>query len=145
MTPPATRGTMIAPLAGGLLVVAACCCLARADGLAALRMPQQWPEVYSARARAEVTAPLAAQAQNGLVLDLTVWNYHFLEGSDKLRKSGQLLLDRLARREGDTVVGLYLQTARDVKFDAEHPEQFLGKRSDLNARRLKAISVYLTS
>ena len=58
-----------------------------------------WPERYSSMARQSVNEATNAQAFNGHVLDQTVWNYHFEEGTDKLRRSGQLLLDRLARRE----------------------------------------------
>ena len=52
-----------------------------------------WPERYNYVARQEVNAAFAPQVQNGHVLDQTVWNYDFEEGTDRLTAGG---LERVA-------------------------------------------------
>jgi hypothetical protein len=132
-------------LSGGLLVLALRCCLARADGLPGYHYVRQWPEPYAGQALGEVAAAVQVQAHNGQVLEQTIWNYHFKDNDDTLRPSGKALLDRLARRQDEPLLGIYLQTAKDVKYDPDHPELYQSQQADLNVRRMKAIRIYLAS
>jgi len=105
-----------------------------------------WPEHYNCDARGEVMTPRVTQATNGLVLDQTVWNAHFKEGTDQLLPGGQATLDRVARRRPMPVGDVFLQTAHDVgEFDAAHSEQFVVRRADLDAKRMKAVQAYLAA
>jgi hypothetical protein len=129
--------------AGG--VALAVCCLGRADGLPSYHYVHQWPQPYAGQAQGQVAAAVALQAHNGHVLEQTFWNYYFKEGSADLRPAGRALLDRLVRREGEPVLGLYLQTARDVELSADHPGQYGRDQAALNAKRLQVISAYLAA
>jgi hypothetical protein len=142
MTGQAATARIKVALSACLTALALCCCLVRADGLPSYHYVRHWPEPYAQEARAEVDAALQVQAQNGLVLDQTIWNHYFAAGDYKLRRSGQAVLDRLARRQNEPVLDLYLQTARDV-FKPEHPEQYGVERAALDTKRLKAITDYL--
>jgi hypothetical protein len=103
-----------------------------------------WPEHYNCDARGEVMTPRVTQATNGLVLEQTVWNYHFKEGTDQLLPAGQTVLDHMARRRPMPVGDVFLQTAHDLgEFDPAHAEQFVVRRADLDAKRMKAIQAYL--
>jgi len=104
-----------------------------------------WPQRYCCMAREEVNAPFGTQAANGLVLDQTVWNYHFVDGSDKLTPMGLGHLDRLARRRPGPVPEIYLQTAQDVRYDVAKPDALMSSRNELDNKRMKAISDYLSA
>ena len=104
-----------------------------------------YPERYNHAARQEVEVGLAGQRNNGHILDQTVWNYQFEEGTDKLTAGGRNHLDYLARRRPcpDSVV--YLQTAHDLRYDSAAPEKFHEARTKLDGKRSQAIQSYLTS
>ena len=104
-----------------------------------------WPERYNAVARQEVLAPFAAQVANGTVVDQTIFNYHFEPGTDKLTPGGYDKLDYLARRRPAPDSRLYLQTTRDVSYDAAKPEVVGTTRADLDAKRIAAVHKYLTA
>src|SRR5689334_10434362 len=57
-----------------------------------------YPQRYWYQSRENVHAAFAPQVRNGHVLDQTVWNYHFEEGTDKLTAGGQAQLNYIARR-----------------------------------------------
>lgn len=104
-----------------------------------------WPERYSHTARAETLAPFQAQAANGAFLDQTVWNYHFEPATDKLTASGIERLDYLVRKRGVPEGKVYLQTARDIGFDANAPEKYADARRDLDQRRAATLHKYLAA
>lgn len=105
-----------------------------------------WPEHYNCDARGEVMTQRVTQATNGLVLEQTVWNYHFKDGTDQLLPAGQVVLDHMARRRPMPVGDVFLQTAHDVgEYDAAHSEQFVVRRADLDAKRMKAVQNYLAA
>lgn len=104
-----------------------------------------WPERYNHTARQETLAPFQIQAQNGAYLDQTVWNYHFEPASDKLSAAGIERLDYLARKRGLPDGKVYLQTARDIGFDANAPEKYADSRRDLDQRRANTIHKYLAA
>lgn len=104
-----------------------------------------WPQRYNAIAREEVSEPLAIQADNGLILEQTMWNYHFRQGTDQLTPGGQALLSRLARRRPAPVPQIFLQTAHepDISYIPGKPEQFATDRTELDQKRIKAVTDYL--
>lgn len=104
-----------------------------------------WPERYNHTARMETLAPFQVQAQNGVYLDQTVWNYHFEPATDKLAASGIERLDYLIRKRGLPDGKIYLQTARDIGFDANAPEKLADTRRDLDQRRAASIHKYLAA
>jgi len=104
-----------------------------------------YPEHYNCDARGEVAVHRLTQATNGLVLEQTVWNYHFKEGSDQLLPAGQMVLDRMARRRPMPVADVFLQTAHDVAFSQDRPDQMVLSRADLDAKRIKAVTDYLAA
>src|SRR6185369_17071235 len=57
-----------------------------------------YPERYWAEARQNVHEALGTQVRNGHVLDQTVWNYHFEEGTAVLTPGGRERLNYIARR-----------------------------------------------
>src|SRR6266446_6374697 len=71
-----------------------------------------WPQRYNYTARREVVEAFAPQVQNGHVLDQTIWNYHFDEGSDQLNGMGLAKLDYMVRRRPAPDPSIYLATAR---------------------------------
>lgn len=104
-----------------------------------------WPERYSHTARQETLAPFQVQAQNGMYLDQTVWNYHFEPATDKLSAAGIERLDYLVRKRGSADGRVYLQTARDIGFDANAPEKYADTRRDIDQRRAATIHKYLAA
>ena len=104
-----------------------------------------WPERYNAVARAEALAPFQAQALNGDVLDHTLWNYHFEAEGDKLTAAGLEKLDYLVRRRPAPEARLFLQTARDVNYDANAPQKGADKVRDLDQRRGASVQKYLAA
>jgi hypothetical protein len=101
-----------------------------------------WPQRYSCMAREEVTTPFGTQANNGLVLDQTVWNYHFAEGKADLNAMGKGHLDRLARRRPGPVPEIYVQTAQDI---SKPLDQIAAERARLDGERMKAVTDYLAA
>src|SRR4051812_11670138 len=57
-----------------------------------------WPDRYSNEARKLQVASFEPQVLNGHILDQTVWNFHFVGGTDRLSQAGTEKLDQLARR-----------------------------------------------
>lgn len=113
-----------------------------------------YPQRYVCQARGEVYAPLEAQSMNGMVLEQTVWNHQFAtvppaKEGDKpkvlLTPAGQAHLDYIIRRRPCPVPEVFLQTAHDITFDPEKPEQFTTDRAELDAKRIKAVTDYLAA
>ena len=104
-----------------------------------------WPQRYNYQARMEVLEGFGAQVNNGHVLDQTVWNWHFVPGSDELTPGGLEHLAYLARRRPCPDPVVYLQTAQDIAYDPAAPEKYVETRCDLNARRAAAIQKFLTA
>ena len=104
-----------------------------------------WPDRYTNEARAAVIAAFQPQVENGQVLDQTIWNLHFDYGSDRLNGAGMDKLDQLARRRPQPDTRLFLQTARDIAYDAEKPADYGAKRNELDTRRIAAIQRYLAA
>jgi hypothetical protein len=102
-----------------------------------------WPERYNYVARQEVNAAFAPQVQNGHVLDQTVWNYHFIPGSEQLTAGGLEHVAYLARRRPCPDQVVYVQTAQDVLYDAANPDRLQQVRQDLDARRVAAVHKFL--
>jgi len=102
-----------------------------------------YPERYNCKAREEVTAPRVIQARNGLILEQTLYNTYFAEGSDKLLPNGQALLARLARRRPAPEPEVFIQTAHDLTYTPDKPEQYATARRELNDRRKKAVEEFL--
>jgi len=104
-----------------------------------------WPQEYAYIARAEVQAPFASQAMNGLILEQTVWNDHFRPGTNLLGPAGRSHVDRLARRRPQPVPEVFLQVSHDLAYDPEKPAEFGKARQDLDAQRTKAVMDYLAA
>ncbi|HEY2787494.1 MAG TPA: hypothetical protein VGJ05_21235 [Fimbriiglobus sp.] len=104
-----------------------------------------WPERYSSVARQEVLEPFSAQAMNGSIIDATVWNYHFEPQSDKLTPAGLEKIDYLVRRRPAAETHLFIQTARDLAYNQNVPTELATKRSELDAKRIKAVKDYYAS
>ena len=104
-----------------------------------------WPERYNYEARQEVLAPFAAHAENGRIVDGTVYNFEFDPGTDKLAPGGMAKLDYLSRKRPAPDRIVYLQTARDLAYDANAPEKLGPARADLDAKRAAAIQKYLAA
>src|SRR5436309_10856752 len=76
-----------------------------------------YPQRYECTARKEVLEAFGPQVQNGHILDQTIWNYHFVEGTDKLTAGGYDFLDYLVRRRPAPDGRVFLATARDLRYD----------------------------
>src|SRR5262249_6875237 len=86
-----------------------------------------WPDRYANESRAAVVATFQPQVENGQVLDQTVWNMHFEFGSDKLNGAGMDKLDQLSRRRPSPDQRVFIQTARDIVYDAEKPGDYASR------------------
>ena len=102
-----------------------------------------WPDRYSNEARAATVANFQPQVENGHILDQTLWNMHFEYGTDKLNGAGMDKLDQLARRRPQPDQRVFLQTARDISYDAEKPGEYATKRVELDNKRADAVRRYL--
>lgn len=102
-----------------------------------------WPERYSNESRAATVAQFQPQVENGHILDQTIWNEHFEYSSDKLTGMGMDKLDQLARRRPQPDQRLFLQTSRDIPYDAEKPTEYASKRVELDLKRTEAVQRYL--
>ena len=104
-----------------------------------------WPERYAYHARENVIAPFAIQATNGAILDQTVWTWMFEPNSAKLNPAGLEKLDYLARHRPHPDSRIFLQTSRDVNYDAGNPEKYSARRRELDEKRGQAILQYLAA
>jgi hypothetical protein len=102
-----------------------------------------WPDRYSNEARKLQVASFEPQVLNGHILDQTIWNQHFEPGTDRLNAAGMDKLDQLARRRPAPDTRIFLQTARDLTYNAEKPGDYATKRSELDVKRAAAIKQYL--
>jgi hypothetical protein len=116
-----------------------------------------YPERYEYMSRREANDSFTPQINNGHVLDQTVWNYHFEKkfeenpktkvvtgiGTADLTPGGMEHLAYLARRRPQPDPIIYLQTAQDIPYDPDHPEQFVERRRELDEARIAAIQKYL--
>jgi hypothetical protein len=135
------KGLITKALAGvGLLALAGCCDTGWGyDDL----VDRCYPQRYEAMARREVNEAMAPQLANGHVLDQTVFDEHFEDGTDKLTPGGLEHLKTIARRrpQADTVV--FLQAAQDVAYDAAHPDLYVKARAELTNKRIQAVQTFL--
>ncbi|WP_020470318.1 hypothetical protein [Zavarzinella formosa] len=104
-----------------------------------------WPDRYASQARERQVAQFEPQVMNGHILDQTIWNMHFDAGSDRINAAGMDKLDQLARRRPAPDPVIYLQTTRDIPYDAEKPSDYVTKRGDLDSKRVVAIQKYMSS
>lgn len=104
-----------------------------------------YPERYWYQSRQNVHAAFAPQVKNGHVLDQTVWNYHFEDGTDKLTTGGQERLKYVARRRPMPDPMIFVQTAQDLTYNPDKPEEYTAKRNDLDARRVASVKKFLAA
>ena len=104
-----------------------------------------YPERYEYAARQNVRSAFAPQVNNGHVLDQTVWNHQFEEGTDKLTRGGQDHLAYIARRRPCPDTMVFVQTAQDVSYDPAAADKFASARSGLDAKRVAAVQKYLNA
>lgn len=102
-----------------------------------------YPQRYEYMSRKETNAAFGAQVARGHMLDQTVWNYHFVAGTDQLNAMGLDHLAILARRLPQPDTLLFVQTAQDVTYDPAAPEKMSDARADLNGKRIAAIQKFL--
>lgn len=104
-----------------------------------------WPERYLYHARREVLAPFAIQANNGHIIDQTIYSYHFEPDTDRLTPGGREKLDVINHRRPHPDPKVYLQTMQDLPYDPQKPDAFIKTREDLNGKRAQAILTYLSA
>lgn len=104
-----------------------------------------WPDRYKPASREAVLHPHETQVRNALIADATIGNYMFESGTDVLTDNGKQKLDYLARRGMCADGHLYLQTARDLTYDAKNPTELVAKRGELDAKRGQAVLAYMSS
>ena len=104
-----------------------------------------WPQRYSAVARQEVLTPFAQQALNGHVINLTIWNYHFEPGTDKLTAAGVEKLDSLVRVRPTPDNKVYIQTARDLAANVETVDKLHADRMALDLKRANVVAKFLAA
>jgi len=107
------------------------------------------PAPYTEQARAAIVGAFTAQAQNGLVLDMTVWDHHFdVNQPTKLHRTGADAIDRAVRRHVEDgrpeVLHLFMQRAQDraVPDDLGQPTA-VTRRREMDEKRARAIAAYL--
>jgi len=130
------RATAVTCLGGGLALSWGC-------GFYHDLVDPCYPARYNAMARDSVNDTFAAQANNGHVLDQTVWNYHFERGTAKLTMMGETHLAYLGRRRPAPDPKVFLQTAQDVAYDPANPAEFAKARAKLDGERTQAVLNYL--
>ena len=102
------------------------------------------PERYSFLAREAALAPFEAHVANGQVLDQYLQNGDFDMAGEALTPGGRVKLDQLARKR--PVEGhLYMQTSRDLPYEAAKPGDYAKASSELNAKRANAMVAYLNA
>jgi hypothetical protein len=104
-----------------------------------------YPQRYEYMARQEVYGALAPQVANGHVLDQTVWNYDFEQGSDRLTPGGMAHLNYLVQRRPAPDGIVYLQTAHDLSYDPAAIDKFAEARAALDTKRIQSVQNYLTA
>ena len=104
-----------------------------------------WPQRYNSQARDEVIAPFAAQAANGEIISQTIWNYHFETTSEKLTPAGVEALDTIVRKRPSPDGSVFVQTARDIAWDADKADRFAADRAALDAKRIATVQKYLAA
>jgi hypothetical protein len=104
-----------------------------------------WPERYNVKARHEVVAAFAPQVQNGHILDQTLYNIAFVNGTDELTNIGRDQIDTLVRRRPYPDPRIFLATARDIPYDQANPSAFIETRRNLDNARAASVQRYLTA
>ena len=102
-------------------------------------------ERYKVQARDNVLQPFDAMANNAAVLDMTLWNTNFEPGKETLNASGMKKIDYIARRLPTPTGKVWIQTARDLPYDAANPDKLMTARSILDAKRSQAVLAYLSA
>ncbi len=102
-------------------------------------------ERYKVSARDNVLQPFDAMANNANVLDVTLWNTNFEPGKETLNASGLVKIDYIARRLPSPVGKVWIQTARDLPYDAANPQKLIDARMDLDAKRSQSVLAYLSA
>jgi hypothetical protein len=108
-----------------------------------------WPQRYNALERQSVNDALNAQANNGHILDQTIWNYHFEHlatgaPTAQLNPAGIEHLKLISRRRPAPDTHIFLATAQDIPGLAQQaPDKALAERKALDDRRIEAIRRYL--
>jgi hypothetical protein len=104
-----------------------------------------YPQRYEYASRVEVNQALAPQVRNGHILDQTVWNYEFEQGTPKLTPGGMEHLAYLARRRPTPDTCIYLQVAEppDIIYDPKAPEKYTEARAKLDNDRIASIQAFL--
>jgi hypothetical protein len=102
-------------------------------------------ERYKNLSRDNVLQPFDAMANNANTLDATLWNNHFEPGKDTLNASGLKKIDYIARRLPVPTSKVWIQTARDLPYDAAAPQKLVSARADLDAKRCQAVLAYLSA
>ncbi len=102
-------------------------------------------ERYKVQARDNVVQPFDAMANNAAVLDATLWNWNFEPGKETLNASGMKKVDYIARRLPTPTGKVWIQTARDLPYDAANPDKIVTARTNLDAKRSQAVLAYLTA
>lgn len=106
-----------------------------------------YPQRYNYIAQHEVCEPIAAQVNNGHILDQTIWNDMFQkEAPTKLTKGGEEKLLYLARRRPSPDPVIYLATAQDITFNPDAaPDAFAQARTKRDNERIASIQNYLAA
>src|SRR4051812_16512593 len=104
-----------------------------------------WPDRYANESRASVVANFQPQVENGQILDQTIWNMHFEYGTDRLNGAGMDKLDQLARRRPHPDPRVFVQTARDIPYDAANAASYAKSRVDLDTARVASVQKYLAT
>ncbi|HQR41249.1 MAG TPA: hypothetical protein PLX97_01165 [Gemmatales bacterium] len=105
-----------------------------------------YPERYNCKAREAVHNLSAAQVQNGLMYEQTMFVHHFNPAESSLNAGGVAHLQRLANRRPAPESTIYLQTAQNsYDLDYKKPEEYANKRKELDEKRKVAIEAYLKS
>ncbi len=103
-----------------------------------------YPERYNCKAREEVSDLRAAQVQQGLIYEQTLFVHHFNPASETLHPGGIALLQRLANRRPAPEAVIYLQTAQNnYDLDYKKPEEYASKRKELDDKRKLEIEKFL--
>ena len=102
-------------------------------------------ERYKVSARDNVIQPFDAMANNANNLDVTLWNSHFEAGAETLNASGRRKIDYIARRLPEPTSKVWIQTARDLPYDAANPQKLVNARTELDAKRCQSVLTYLAA
>jgi hypothetical protein len=134
---------LVLPLLGGSVV-----CGALTAGEPERLSSRTYPWTLNHKARASLVSIFAQQAQNGEALEQTMWNDYFLRTKGELHAAGQLVLDRLARRQLDqgpgTPIIILVGRTKDLPPETK-PEDLLRVRDQIDRERLLAVQAYLAA